>query len=164
MSGLRVIFSEIWLPFSSWPIRWLPWCQTSLLHMTAPRQKTNGEGASPCSVYSYQEEKSFSQFASKHLLLSYRSELGHMPLSTPSSFDICICISFVFGFLCQAGYPSLAFVVYIYVFTSLSIISLSGLFHWLWCSPGPSMLSQGCHFLLFYDKLLFHCVNVPNCF
>ena len=40
-------------------------------------------------------------------------------------------------------------------------LSLADLFHLAWCSPGPSILLQKVHFLLFYGQVGVHYVNVP---
>lgn len=49
------------------------------------KQKRMGSVSLPTCVHFYQEEKSFPKLPNKLPLLSYRSELGHMPHPTPSS-------------------------------------------------------------------------------
>lgn len=141
MSGLWGIFSEMCLPLSSWPIRWLAWCQTSSLPRTASKdreemgrvplpavptliRKENVSRNSPANTLFYVQVTTGSQ-APLHLLITWFSISSWLLLT--SVYGLCLS-------------------AYIYITSLSTALSSSGLSRWLGCSPGPSMLWQGVGF------------------
>ena len=62
--------------------------------------------------------------------------------------------------LCLACYFSLFIRFHIWVQSCVICLSLTGLFHLPYCSPGPSMLLQRVKFSFFNGQVVFHCINV----
>lgn len=129
------------------------------------RQKRNGVGASSYSAYSYQEEKYFSKCPRKHPLLRRGQNWVTCPTphTPPSSFDICYIWFSISSWLLITWFCGLYLPVYIYIYNISPPISLP-LAYLAGCGALQvhPCCCRGWDFLLFYDKLLFHCINVPN--